>query len=892
MNSFPKGIHFCYEWRSYQAKVLEKLEVLLKNKHLHLVAPPGSGKTVLGLEVMLRLNKPTFIIAPTIAIRNQWAERFVDLFLQNNQRPDWISTDINDPAFVTITTYQGLHSLFHKKPIEKELMKEADDEEEVHFIESSHEKEKIINRLMDLQFGTIILDEAHHLRTAWWQTTMEFRDRLIEPTTVALTATPPYDVGLTEWEKYIKLCGPIDAEIHVPELVREAELCPHQDYIYLSKPSAAEATPIQTFHQAVTVFQQELFRNKQFIKKVEQHPWIAKTNDYMGEILARPAYFSSMLIFLKAVGSDHWLEALRKLDWNGKKLPTLELEWLEELLTGALFHDAYFEKEEYISKIYKDLSRIGAVERRKVYLRSTTAIKRTLIHSTSKLASIDQIVSFEARNLKADLRLVILADYIHLQDLPKQVDDEAPLMRLGVIPIFEHLRRQLGNDLSLAVLTGSIVIVPVASLDILDKHAKKERLDYTTQTLSHDPHYAIVKWTTSSRQRMVSVLTKVFSEGGIQCLVGTTALLGEGWDAPSINALIIASYVGTFMLSNQIRGRAIRTEKENPHKTANIWHLACVDFGDLDGGHDFQSITRRFHSLIGLDTQKEKISTGIDRMNLLPPPFSQEGIEQQNKWTFSRAEKRKDLFMSWKKAVQVDGEKKEVVYLDAKNLPRPFIFKNTLASLLIIGLFVFTEIFHSVLVETSRTGHIQESFRLIIALSLGTIFATPFLYKAVKGFLRNPTIEKNMRQVAKVVYKTLYQIGLIETKIEDNEIRVEKDVKGHISCWLECGSTHEQKLFSQALQELIDPIENPRYLLFRQSGKRWWKKVDYHAIPEEIGRKKGHVEFFLSEWKKRIGSAKIIYTRTPEGRKSLLTARMKAMSAIFVKKSQRISEWR
>ncbi len=70
---------------------------------MHLVAPPGSGKTVLGLEVMLRLNKPTFIIAPTIAIRNQWAERFVDLFLQNNQRPDWISTDINDPAFVTIT---------------------------------------------------------------------------------------------------------------------------------------------------------------------------------------------------------------------------------------------------------------------------------------------------------------------------------------------------------------------------------------------------------------------------------------------------------------------------------------------------------------------------------------------------------------------------------------------------------------------------------------------------------------------------------------------------------------------------------------------------------------------------------------------------------------------
>ena len=47
MKTFPKGIQFCYEWRSYHSRVLSELDVHMKGKNLHLVAPPGSGKTVL-----------------------------------------------------------------------------------------------------------------------------------------------------------------------------------------------------------------------------------------------------------------------------------------------------------------------------------------------------------------------------------------------------------------------------------------------------------------------------------------------------------------------------------------------------------------------------------------------------------------------------------------------------------------------------------------------------------------------------------------------------------------------------------------------------------------------------------------------------------------------------
>ena len=99
MKEFPANINFKYSWRKYQQRVLNELDEHLKDNHLHIVAPPGSGKTVLGLEVMLRINKPSLVLAPTVAIRNQWIQRFCDLFLQVDRKPDWISRDIRNPKF-------------------------------------------------------------------------------------------------------------------------------------------------------------------------------------------------------------------------------------------------------------------------------------------------------------------------------------------------------------------------------------------------------------------------------------------------------------------------------------------------------------------------------------------------------------------------------------------------------------------------------------------------------------------------------------------------------------------------------------------------------------------------------------------------------------------------
>ncbi|MGY5881659.1 MAG: DEAD/DEAH box helicase family protein, partial [Candidatus Thorarchaeota archaeon] len=111
MITFPDEVRFTATWRPYQARVLKELEEYLNDERLHVVAAPGSGKTVLGIEVVRRINGPTLVLAPTLAIRDQWIHRFIELFLPaGSKQPDWISRDLDDPGFLTVSTYQSLHA--------------------------------------------------------------------------------------------------------------------------------------------------------------------------------------------------------------------------------------------------------------------------------------------------------------------------------------------------------------------------------------------------------------------------------------------------------------------------------------------------------------------------------------------------------------------------------------------------------------------------------------------------------------------------------------------------------------------------------------------------------------------------------------------------------------
>jgi len=129
-----KDYKFKGTFRNYQQDVLDKVEDYLDNRKIHIVAAPGSGKTILGLELIRQLNAPALVLSPSVTIRQQWGERFIEGFMDDPDGFDEVfSFDLKAPKLITSITYQALHAAYNKKIADEEL--ETDDEDEIEHTE-------------------------------------------------------------------------------------------------------------------------------------------------------------------------------------------------------------------------------------------------------------------------------------------------------------------------------------------------------------------------------------------------------------------------------------------------------------------------------------------------------------------------------------------------------------------------------------------------------------------------------------------------------------------------------------------------------------------------------------------------------------------------------------
>ncbi|MBS1805975.1 MAG: DEAD/DEAH box helicase family protein [Acidobacteria bacterium] len=890
---------FQKSWRTYQARLLERLDTYLADNRLHIVAAPGSGKTIFGIEVVRRLDQPTLILAPTITIRNQWLERLFQQFLPpGSQEPDWASTDIRNPRLFTVATYQALHALCAGKPDPSEDGNVED--ESCDIPDSINENGKSASRIEVPEclsgFKTLVIDEAHHLRSEWWKS-LTFIAEHLKPTLIALTATPPYDVSPYEWQRYEELCGPVDAEIAVPELVLQSDLCPHQDYVYLSVPDPAELRMLTDFRASVDTFVQELKANKDFAAAVAAHPWVADPDGHIEEILDNPEYLSSMVAYLKSTGFEIPKPVFRTLGASSESVPELDLTWLEILLTRCLFADAdKFQKiDGPLKQLRHDLAQIGAIERRKVVLRNPSEHTKLLTASRTKLRSIEEIVRAESGSLSDKLRCAILTDYIRKSDLPRTPDDPAELKDVGAVPIFETLRRARIPEIHLGVLCGSLVIIPKSAEELTRRNAIKQGLerDLVFQDAPHTDEYLILQIAGENRQNAVRLITSVFEQGGVTVLIGTKSLLGEGWDAPTINTLILATFVGSFVLSNQMRGRSIRIDPNSPEKTANVWHLVCVEPGAFGPGDDYDLLERRCTAFVGVNASTLAIENGIERLGLSHPPYEAQQIGQLNAQTTRRALDRQSLRKDWIDAL-ASGRLKQMTHglkTNGETLPRKFVFRNTIAAILVQGVMFFTTIFLSMM-RTLGRFHVDSDPLLVptVILATSTIAGLPWVFIGLWRLMRHGTPERSLEQIGYTVLDALFYQGSITTPLPDLSVNAEHMPDGSVYCWLDGGTGRDQSIFLETLREALRPIANPRYLL----AKRFLRffNEDYFAVPEIVARKKENAEFFARKWSREVGKVQLVYTRSPEGRNLLLRARMRSLASTFQSRAERLSCWK
>ncbi|WP_049731851.1 DEAD/DEAH box helicase family protein [Rhizobium ecuadorense] len=928
-----KDLAFQGTWRAYQQKILDDLTNLMSDDGLHIVAAPGSGKTILGLEVMRRLGEATLILAPSKTIRDQWSQRLRMMFLPANAgEPDWISHDVRAPRTITIITYQALHAAFSGHTAEEEII---DSEEEgsdgVQSVETGKQeteraRKKIIAKLREEKVRTLVLDEAHHLRNEWWKALTMLKEALGKPTVVALTATPPYDVDPLEWDRYQALCGPIDGEISVPELVLQGDLCPHQDYVHFSLPSELEAQKLAEFRAQIGDFIEALLKSAEFKQAILHHPWITQPLENVEHILDDARFFSSMLVFLNAQYVDLPQSTLDILGVKAREIPDLTLEWIEVLLNGVIYtYRNDFEEAEQVLRLQEGKLRdIRGVEHGRVRLTDARSVQKLLVSSVSKLNAIVDITRLESASMRDELRMVILSDYIRKDALPTGPADLPPIERMGVVPIFETLRRS-GLDLKLGILTGSLILIPAESKVILDEIAGhlgigREHIRY--QQTAFDAGFLAVEISGALSRNSVHMITELFNRGGITVLVGTQALLGEGWDAPSVNTLILASTVGSYVLSNQMRGRAIRTDPRSPQKAANVWHLAVIDpekfeqriplrFGrkstdrkapdpfdtmTIDLGSDVDALKRRFYTFEGLSFgEHPSIESGFHRLMLGAAKWNARGVDDINKIMERGAADRESLKVRWHSALRsYRAFPRMQETLESNYAPKGLLNWNT-TKFLYAQSAALAGMILSAFLDTLSDMDIrlleQLALFLFVMFSMMAIYCLPGAFKASLLLLRNGSLEGSMKQVGKTVLETLHNMSVIRSELGKMSVEATLDQNGIIYCRLEGATTIERSHFLDALREVLVPPQNPRYILVRSS--KFWRlnRVDYHAVPSIIGRKREDAMHFAQLWDRYVGPSDLVYTRSAQGRLTLLQFRAKSFASAFTRKTDRVSRW-
>jgi superfamily II DNA or RNA helicase len=300
--------------RTYQAQVLERLAPGSASE-LHIVAPPGSGKTLLALLLAAREGGRTLVLAPNTTIREQWARTAAGL------APDAaaVSTDPLHIADLTALTYQALSVTGDGSPFEAlararwadELVESGRTQAaaetwlaalavdnpaqyrtglrgRVKRIRRRFARERpqaiarvlhpnavsLLERIVDAGVDTIVLDECHHLLDHWALVVAylvgAIRERGGRGLVIGLTATLPDVADGTEFDNYTQLLGEVDFEVPTPAVVKEGHLAPYRDHVWFTEPVPAEAVFIRRHGEQLDALLAQVLSTPDGIRYLEE----------------------------------------------------------------------------------------------------------------------------------------------------------------------------------------------------------------------------------------------------------------------------------------------------------------------------------------------------------------------------------------------------------------------------------------------------------------------------------------------------------------------------------------------------------------------------------------------------------------------------------------------
>lgn len=806
------------------------------------VLPPGAGKTRVGVEAVKAGGHTGVVLSPNTAIQGQWSAE--------------------DPALRCLT-YQSLAVMDPN----------ADDDGETVSSRLHPNGRALIDELAAIPNLMLVLDECHHLLRVWGRLLAEVLDLVPEAHVLGLTATPVGLMTAAEAALESELFGEITYAATIPEVVAEGDLAPFLELAWLTSPTAAERdwlseqesrlAELLTHLATPAIASVSMFEALDALTADRVWTDVAIARPDLADAVLRLAHAGQTSIPVGAVLRERHRRAPDVSDW------VLVLnQWLPPLVTGGDDRDAAL-----IGEVAGVLGSIGYRWTRRGIVAATPTVDRVLARSQSKARAAVDIMSIEASTLGDDLRAVAISDFESAGTLPRSLADVTTRQAGSARQVLEHL---LHDEVTAALRPLLVTARTVAGArDTLSDLATFASERGASPTLEDDEGLSVLTgWTT---RQWVRIITEFFELGHAQVLVGTRGLLGEGWDARSVNSLVDLTSATTATAVVQLRGRGLRLDPRRQNKVTAVWSVCCVTDGVL-GDSDWNRLVRKHTGYVGLDSAGDLVD-GVAHLDdsfseSTPPPEAD--LDQANSRAIRRSSERDAAAEAWRLASVKGAQLVSVVRVAHRHsdVPLPTQPATPRSPLQPMAwgwpavIFAVSTVLAIVLGGLWWLLPAAVVSRVLVQL----VQASSEAWQRIDELSRAPGITA----VAAAVAEALHAAGLVSAGADG----VSAAVVGHqVRCQLVGVTASESELFAQSLDEALHPVGRPRYLVSRtvsngptlggavraalvghQSHLETW-----HPVPAALERRRADAELYLRAWRRYVGDGRLQYARGPEG---------------------------
>jgi superfamily II DNA or RNA helicase len=771
---------------------------------------------------------------------------------------------------------------------------------------------------------TVVLDECHHLASLWGYVVRAVLEELGEHVhVVGLTATPPEELTTEEAELYAALLGPVDFQVPTPAVVRDGHLAPYQELAWLTEPLDGELRWLDEhetrFRELVTALLDvresgPLDLGQWVITRLRHRSRAGGDESELpwSEFQRRhPALAAAGVRFLASAGlplppGTPRGEAYRRSpdleDW----VVLLE-DWVLRGLDGQSAPEAAARREA-VAAALRDL---GFQLTRTGIRRAASDVDRLLTGSAAKPLALVEVLGAEAEARGSDLRALVLCD-AELSgaradgELRAVLDPGAGTARAAVRALAEDTRTAVlrpllvsGRGLRCAQQDAPALLAALsdANESAAAVHGRAEGADQAGGSAAGvDPAGGWSAGVPASGlvelrgpgewrpRRWVALATALFEAGRTRALVGTRAFLGEGWNAPCVNCLVDLTSAATGVSVRQMRGRSLRLDPDDPQKVASNWDVVCVAPRHAQGAADYHRFVRK-HRHLHAPADDGTLEAGVGHVHpdlspFAPPPA--ERFAQIARAMTVRAADRDAARARWRIGTPYEGHEVQTLVVHPRRPAAPASLPTASPPHLRIHARALLGA-GAAAALAAVAGALAAGPLLLAALLLAAGLGAAALWRTRRAAALLPATAP-LDRIARAICDAYVELGELRPQAAAS-LAFEPRASGYLRCRLRAATPHESARVIAALDSMLGPVERPRYLLSRlvappdlsapdllriAGGSRAPLTTIWHAVPDDLGRRKDRAQVLAAAWRRWLGPAELRFTQREATGRALL----------------------